>query len=213
MNNTSATNEFIRNARLGFFEASDELPVQDVYVVQDVPKDNTTYEQCYICYGGYTHIDCSVTSCNHKYHTSCLLKWLEKHNKCPTCNCLLREPIVREPVVPQGCPDLAIIKQKYEIYVKHVKNVNFFCKVNNAIRESGDNQSKLFLLISKKQFDLYNSDKMKEKMTEAVNFVEYEIPKYRDRIIYDVYDEAGEVFNFSEITNYDIVMIKQFIKS
>jgi hypothetical protein len=54
---------------------------------------NTTYESCFICQEDYNknNMNITITSCNHKYHCSCLLHWLSIGKNCPYCNELLIE--------------------------------------------------------------------------------------------------------------------------
>jgi len=50
--------------------------------------------------------DLSITVCKHKFHTSCLLKWISNNNLCPLCRTtLVEKKIVIEPV-PLPSPEL-----------------------------------------------------------------------------------------------------------
>lgn len=42
-------------------------------------------EECYICYENITNTEEKVLICGHKYHTSCINKWLENNTTCPIC--------------------------------------------------------------------------------------------------------------------------------
>ena len=50
---------------------------------------------CNICLQNIDHKDMTVTSCKHKFHTHCILRWSEhckqkhKHPNCPTCRALI----------------------------------------------------------------------------------------------------------------------------
>ena len=42
--------------------------------------------------------DLSITVCKHRFHTSCLLKWIRNNNLCPLCRTtLVEKEIVIEP--------------------------------------------------------------------------------------------------------------------
>merc|ERR1711977_481999 len=41
---------------------------------------------CAICHEGYSDDDeMASLPCEHAYHRSCIVPWLQKHNTCPTC--------------------------------------------------------------------------------------------------------------------------------
>ena len=43
-------------------------------------------ERCSICLENYKHKDTAMKiSCNHTFHKACLLKWLQRHQRCPLC--------------------------------------------------------------------------------------------------------------------------------
>ena len=43
-------------------------------------------DNCVICLENFTRISKTTTlECNHKYHSSCILKWKKKNNICPIC--------------------------------------------------------------------------------------------------------------------------------
>ena len=47
-------------------------------------------EDCSICLQPNNKIDISITKCNHKFHTSCLLKWRCNNSQlCPFCRTVL----------------------------------------------------------------------------------------------------------------------------
>jgi hypothetical protein len=52
------------------------------------PVDTT---ECPICMEDLGDSNMCVTECGHKYHTSCLMKWLQKENTCPSCKHELTE--------------------------------------------------------------------------------------------------------------------------
>lgn len=56
--------------------------------------------ECCICYEIITNINVSITSCNHKFHTNCLLRC---GNVCPLCrtNVALNKP-TKSHLIPNG---------------------------------------------------------------------------------------------------------------
>ena len=47
---------------------------------------------CTICQDKIEIINCSLTFCNHYYHSECLTKWLKESESCPICrNQILNE--------------------------------------------------------------------------------------------------------------------------
>lgn len=41
-------------------------------------------------------IDCCITECRHKFHTSCLMKWCSNNSTCPVCRLKLFETEERQ---------------------------------------------------------------------------------------------------------------------
>ena len=51
---------------------------------------NNIIEQCSCCLENINDHDNSVTKCGHKFHTSCLNKWIQTgKNTCPLCRGIL----------------------------------------------------------------------------------------------------------------------------
>ena len=46
---------------------------------------------CSICFEVLEEKDTCKTKCNHSFHTSCLLKWINSHSNCPMCRTELVE--------------------------------------------------------------------------------------------------------------------------
>ena len=40
---------------------------------------------CSICLEKIEKKDCSITECNHTFHTKCLMKWSSNNSTCPVC--------------------------------------------------------------------------------------------------------------------------------
>ena len=171
--------------------------------------DNSTFDQCFICYNKYENTDCCTTSCNHKFHTSCLIQWMITSSSCPYCKHTLKQATKNKKEMQD---QIELIRPIYEQYMKHVKNFNIFIKINLAIRKSDDNPEKIKLLVTQKQLELYHSQKMKDKMNELLDFVENKIPEYNGKIIYDIdNDNDDDVFDFTIIDRTCIDTIKQFL--
>ena len=48
---------------------------------------------CSICFEVLKDSDICKTHCNHTFHTSCLLKWINSNSNCPLCRTELVEKI------------------------------------------------------------------------------------------------------------------------
>jgi hypothetical protein len=62
----------------------------------DVPAGNErnssqTIECCICCETMDSHHQITQTVCNHRYHTWCINRWLERNSTCPICRHILRE--------------------------------------------------------------------------------------------------------------------------
>jgi hypothetical protein len=61
----------------------EETREQEQKTKEQEPKEETN-EECFIC---FSIIDCSVQlHCNHWFHLSCILRWLNKKEYCPLCH-------------------------------------------------------------------------------------------------------------------------------
>jgi len=54
--------------------------------------------ECIICYTQLDDINTIVTSCNHKYHTECINRWLINNNNCPICRTHIILNIAENPI-------------------------------------------------------------------------------------------------------------------
>merc|ERR1719162_1385830 len=64
-------------------------------VVENLPEVRMTRHscdgQCVVCQEGFKSGDEVVgLPCKHRFHRSCLVPWLERHNTCPTCRFQLK---------------------------------------------------------------------------------------------------------------------------
>lgn len=52
---------------------------------EDIQKNKS---ECVVCIEDIKEFDIIfLTKCNHIYHKSCIMKWLENNKTCPTCRC------------------------------------------------------------------------------------------------------------------------------
>ena len=67
------------------------------------------YEICPICLVNIDHFDYKMacSNCTKEYCTHCILRWMDQSNKCPMCNIIPNEFIVKS--------DCIIIKNSYNI--------------------------------------------------------------------------------------------------
>lgn len=58
----------------------------------NVNDDNQTLS-CPICVASYEDTEeiCTLVSCNHNFHKTCLTRWLQNHDTCPLCRANVRE--------------------------------------------------------------------------------------------------------------------------
>lgn len=64
------------------------IPREQIKVVEKVEKQVEATE-CAICMDEFGETDIMVTSCGHKFHSSCMFKHLQTKNKCPCCRGVL----------------------------------------------------------------------------------------------------------------------------
>ena len=76
----------IGNMKFYFLKKTKEnqlVSCQTWKVHKDEPETN---ERCSICLESYKHKDTAMKiSCSHTFHKDCLLKWLQRHQRCPLC--------------------------------------------------------------------------------------------------------------------------------
>lgn len=76
----------IGNMKFYFLKKTKEnqlVSCQTWKVHKDGPE---TKERCTICLENYKHKDTAMQiACDHTYHKACLLKWLQRHQRCPLC--------------------------------------------------------------------------------------------------------------------------------
>ena len=77
-------------------------------------------EDCPVCLEPTTTLQ--VLSCNHKFCTQCLSKWLVRHKNCPICRCIV-DIHFHDPTNDEGVPDFWFILIR---------------DVINALREAND---------------------------------------------------------------------------
>lgn len=80
------------------------------------------YEECPICYELLKEKDFSITSCNHKFHTSCLLK---NGTLCPLCRHELIIEIKDEDECTLEKLEFDFNKKKYTCIEDKERDVNF----------------------------------------------------------------------------------------
>jgi len=61
-------------------------------VLQHLEKLDQDNLDCPICMGTIETRDCQVTACGHLFCKECIISWLGKRGKCPTCNTQLQLP-------------------------------------------------------------------------------------------------------------------------
>ena len=63
---------------------------------EDVMKRWVTEEECTICCSTLKESDVLVipASCQHKYHSDCIIKWLKTRAECPMCRRVLIRPLL-----------------------------------------------------------------------------------------------------------------------
>ena len=131
-------------------------------------------EKCVICLNDLHNTnELLVTPCNHKFHSSCFLKWIYAHRDCPLCrnqiiksptedeeNYLfqLRQRIEWETIIYQNCinnkkqMDIDIKKKTKKLeeintdIKKSIHKFNYIQYHNNKIMRSMRNRKKTLLL-------------------------------------------------------------------
>ncbi len=64
------------------------VPMEEVKLVEKVERQVEATE-CAICMDEFGETDIMVTSCGHKFHSSCMFKHLQTRNNCPCCRGVL----------------------------------------------------------------------------------------------------------------------------
>uniref|UniRef100_A0A6C0JC80 RING-type domain-containing protein n=1 Tax=viral metagenome TaxID=1070528 RepID=A0A6C0JC80_9ZZZZ len=64
------------------------VPMEEVKLVEKVERQVEATE-CAICMEEFGETDIMVTSCGHKFHSSCMFKHLQTRNNCPCCRGVL----------------------------------------------------------------------------------------------------------------------------
>lgn len=103
--------------------------------------------ECSICLTKIENDDGSITCCCHKYHTSCIMQWLEFKKTCPMCRCSLDTfqlfPLIEKPVpveeknhkdnIMAETERKLQIKQNIKKFIQNAKNTRRPVKIKKYI--------------------------------------------------------------------------------
>ncbi|KAL4181404.1 hypothetical protein AMTRI_Chr12g271040 [Amborella trichopoda] len=69
--------------------------IQTIKHLNKIEIENGEQEDCSVCLCGFVaNTETWILSCNHKFHSQCILKWPLDHNRsCPLCRCQLPNAI------------------------------------------------------------------------------------------------------------------------
>lgn len=70
-------------------------------------------EGCPICFEAFRETDVAVTSCGHRFHTSCLCKSARRSRSCPMCRTDLF-PLTEEEVMRENLPRVTLLLRQFE---------------------------------------------------------------------------------------------------
>jgi hypothetical protein len=92
-------------------------------------------EECIICHEFMLKVNITITGCNHKFHSDCLINWAKKNNSCPCCRKKLYQSTL---LVNQN----NIENRNYVEKKNNVENQNNIEKQNNVENQNNrENQN------------------------------------------------------------------------
>lgn len=125
--------------------------------------------ECSICYEQITDINITVTSCNHKFHTDCLIRSLSNNsNICPYCRTVITTTKKYSSKIPSGIYD-------YTEYLEQLR-------VNNISRDDIPESTKEWLRECEEAFEILEKtiNEVKEREEERkATLKKTDINKYK----------------------------------
>ncbi len=89
--------------------------------------NHSNIKQCSCCLENIYQNDSSITKCAHKFHTSCLVKWVATgKNTCPLCREILSDQITNNSNNPNNPNNLAIIHINRVYRIHHTLMFNVY---------------------------------------------------------------------------------------
>jgi hypothetical protein len=84
-------------------------------------KEEEEADKCPICYDEMKTVNFSITTCGHKFCTSCLLRSLKRDNRCPTCRGEIEQK--RKSIDPITMPVATDLIRREERIMKLIRRI------------------------------------------------------------------------------------------